>query len=199
MRIDLSPDSWLDHQPDFLPPDEAGRVFARLRDELDWQQREIVIFARRIQQPRLVAWGGAPAYRYSGQTLEPRPLTETVAALLPRVSAVARAPFNHVLANRYRNGRDSMGMHADDERELGLAPVVATLSLGATRRFVVAPRRGRTGERLDLMLLGGSLLVMGGACQSEFRHGLPREPALQSERISLTFRAVADPSGLPAR
>jgi len=106
------------------------------------------------------------------------------------VSTFARIPFNHLLANLYRDGRDSMGMHADDERELGPAPVVATLSLGVTRRFVIAPRRTKTGDRRHLPLASGSLLIMGGACQSEFRHGLPRDPAVQTERISLTFRTV---------
>jgi alkylated DNA repair dioxygenase AlkB len=195
VRIDLSADSWLHHEPAFLSPDEAERVFAQLRVELGWEQREIVLFGRRIPQPRLIAWGGTPAYRYSGQTLEPRGLTATVAELLARVNAFTHAPFNHVLANRYRDGHDSMGMHADDERELGPAPVVATLSLGATRRLVIAPRRAQAGARRSLALDTGSLLVMAGACQSEFRHGLPRDPAVQTERISLTFRAVANREG----
>ena len=195
MRIDLSPASWLDLEASFLAPDQAGNAFEQLRGELLWEQRDIVIFGRRIPQPRLIAWGGTAAYRYSGQTLEARELTGTVAALLARVSAFARVPFNHVLANRYRDGHDSMGMHADDERELGPAPVVATLSLGAARRFVIAGRRAMSSERRSLTLASGSLLVMGGACQSEFRHGLPRDPALQSERISLTFRAVAQSAG----
>ena len=193
MRIDLSPASWLDLEPTFLAPAEAEGVFERVRGELLWEQREIVLFGRRIPQPRLIAWGGAPPYRYSGQTLEPRPLTPAVAALVERVSTVAGVPFNHVLANRYRDGHDSMGMHADDERELGPAPVVATLSLGAARRLVLAPRRATAGQRRGLTLESGSLLVMGGACQAEFRHGLPRDPAVQAERISLTFRAVAGP------
>jgi alkylated DNA repair dioxygenase AlkB len=195
MRIDLSPDSWLDLEPTFLAPAEAEMVLERVRGELLWEQREIVLFGRRIPQPRLIAWGGTPPYRYSGQTLEPRPLTATVAGLLARVSDVAAVPFNHVLANRYRDGHDSMGMHADDERELGPAPVVATLSLGAARRLVIAPRRPKVaaGQRRSLTLESGSLLVMGGACQAEFRHGLPRDPAVQGERISLTFRVVAYP------
>ena len=190
-RIELAEGAWLDYLPAWIDASDADRLLTALRDELAWEHREIVIFGRRIPQPRLIAWGGSAAYRYSGQTLEPRALTGTVAALLARASAFARVPFNHVLANRYRDGHDSMGMHADDERELGPAPVVATLSLGAARRFVIAGRRAKTGERRNLSLASGSLLVMGGACQSEFRHGLPRDPALQSERISLTFRSVA--------
>jgi len=190
VRIDLSPASWLDLEPAFLAPAQAEEAFARVRGELLWEQREIVLFGRRIPQPRLIAWGGDAPYRYSGQTLEPRALTATVAGLLARVNRVAAAPFNHVLINRYRDGRDSMGMHADDEPELGPAPVVATLSLGAARRLVIAPRRAQAGQRRSLPLDGGSLLVMGGACQAEFRHGLPHDPALQAERISLTFRTI---------
>jgi alkylated DNA repair dioxygenase AlkB len=190
VRIELTPASWLDLEPSFLAPVEAEELRERLRDELRWEQREIVLFGRRIPQPRLIAWAGMPPYRYSGQTLEPRPMTPAVSALLARIGDFARAPFNHVLVNRYRDGHDSMGMHADDERELGPAPVVATLSLGATRRLVIAPRRTKTGPRRNLTLESGSLLVMAGACQSEFRHGLPRDPSVQAERISLTFRVI---------
>jgi alkylated DNA repair dioxygenase AlkB len=139
-----------------------------------------------VLQPRLIAWAGALPYRYSGQTLEPRPFTPALAAVLQAVGALA--PFNHVLVNRYRDGNDSMGLHADAEPELGVDPVVATLSLGATRRFVIKPRH--TGPSRDLDLTSGSLLVMGGACQSRYRHGIPRQPALGEERISLTFRSV---------
>ena len=110
-------------------------------------------------QPRLVGWAGEVAYRYSGQTLEPRPFTDTVRALTERVKDVSGARFNHVLLNRYRDGRDSMGMHADDEPELGPDPVVATLSLGAPRRRLLVPRRPRDGERRSLELPPGSLLA----------------------------------------
>jgi alkylated DNA repair dioxygenase AlkB len=184
--------AFVDLEPAWLGAAEAARLHAAVRDEMAWGQREIVMFGRRVPQPRLVAWGGAPAYRYSGQTLEPRPLTPMVAALLARVNESAGVAFNHVLANRYRDGSDSMGLHADDEPELGPDPVVATLSLGATRRFVIVPRRPRDGERRSLDLPSGSLLVMGGACQRRFRHGLPRDPRVAGERISLTFRAIIE-------
>jgi alkylated DNA repair dioxygenase AlkB len=95
-------------------------------------------------------------------------------------------PFNHVLVNRYRDGRDSMGMHADDEPELGPDPTVATVSLGATRRFVLRPRR--QGAPHDCDLGHGGLLVMGGRCQALYRHGIPRQPANTGQRVSLTFR-----------
>ena len=161
-----------------------------MRAEVTWAEREIVLYGKRIMQPRLVGWAGEVAYRYSGQTLEPRPFTDTVRALTERVNAFAGARFNHVLLNRYRDGRDNMGMHADDEPELGPDPVVATLSLGATRRLTLVPRRPRDGERRALELPSGSLLVMRGACQRRFRHGIPREPRVTEERVSLTFRLI---------
>lgn len=102
----------------------------------------------------------------------------------------ARAPFNHVLVNRYRDGADSIGLHADDEPELGPDPIVATLSLGATRRFVLKPRRARLGPGHALDVAHGSLLVMGGTCQRHFVHGVPRQAGAAGERISLTFRRL---------
>jgi alkylated DNA repair dioxygenase AlkB len=189
-RIALAADTWLDLEPDWLSPSEAERCLAAVRAEVTWAEREIVLYGKRILQPRLVGWAGEMAYRYSGQTLEPRPFTDTVRSLTARVNAFAGARFNHVLLNRYRDGRDSMGMHADDEPELGPDPVVATLSLGATRRLTLAPRRPSDGERRALELPAGSLLVMRGACQRRFRHGIPREPRVTEERVSLTFRHV---------
>ena len=168
---------------------------------MTWAEREIVLYGKRIMQPRLVGWAGEVAYRYSGQTLEPRPFTDTVRALTDRVNDVAGTQFNHVLLNRYRDGRDNMGLHADDEPELGPDPIVATLSLGATRRLTLVPRRPRDGERRALELPSGSLLVMRGACQRRFRHGIPREPRVTEERVSLTFRLIVRAGGLnpPAR
>ena len=148
-----------------------------------------MLFGRRILQPRLIAWTGELPYRYSGQTLEPRKPTPTLGALLERVVGRTTTPFNHVLVNRYRDGTDSMGMHADDEPELGRDPMVATLSLGVTRRFVLAPRRGKDAN-LVYELGHGSLLVMGGACQHHYRHGIPKAPAVPEERVSLTFRRL---------
>src|SRR3989475_4053896 len=132
MRIPLASGAWLDYDPGWLSPAEADQALASLRDELAWEQREIVLFGRRVLQPRLIAWAGALGYRYSGQTIEPRAATPTTAALMARVVEHTRVPFNHVLVNRYRDGADSIGLHADDEPELGRDPIVATLSLGAT-------------------------------------------------------------------
>ena len=189
-RIDLDGGAWLESRPAWIDAAEADRFLAALRDELAWEHREIVMFGRRVLQPRLIAWAGSLGYRYSGQTLEPRAPTPTTAALMARVVEHTRVPFNHVLINRYRDGSDSIGLHADDEPELGLDPIVATLSLGATRRFVLKPRRARFGPSRSLDAHHGSLLVMGGTCQRHYVHGVLRQPGAAGERISLTFRRL---------
>jgi alkylated DNA repair dioxygenase AlkB len=200
VTVDLQPGSWVDHVRGFIPAGEAARLHAELQRELAWEQRAIVLFGREVLQPRLVAWAGALPYRYSGRTLPPRPFTPRVAELGARVQRHAGVAFNHVLANRYRDGRDSMGLHADAEPELGPDPVVATLSFGAARTLLVVPRKGRAGEdhpRRAFTLSTGDLFVMGGACQRAFRHGIPRQPAVHEERISLTFRLILRPPPAP--
>jgi alkylated DNA repair dioxygenase AlkB len=189
MRILLASGAWLDHDPAWLSAPDADAALAALRDELTWEQRAIVIFGRRVLQPRLIAWAGELGYRYSGQTLEPRRFTPAAGRLLERVRDQAGVLFNHVLVNRYRSGDDSMGLHADDEPELGPDPTVAIVSLGATRRLTIKPRK-QDRSRHDLELGHGALLVMGGTCQRHYVHGVPRQAGAPGERISLTFRRL---------
>jgi alkylated DNA repair dioxygenase AlkB len=190
VREELGLGAWVELEAGFVPAAETAACQGVLQEELSWEQREIVLFGRRVLQPRLIAWGGELPYRYSGQTLPPRPFSPALAALVQRVGARQGIPFNHVLANRYRDGTDSMGFHADDEPELGPDPQVATLSLGATRNLVVVPRRKRDGERRRYALEAGDLFVMGGTCQRHFHHGIPKDRKVMAERISLTFRQV---------
>lgn len=188
-RYALEGSSWVEHEESWLGQEEAQALFEDLRATLRWEQRDIQLFGRRIPQPRLIAWAGELPYRYSGQTLPPRPFTASLEACRSRVVERVGVAFNHVLLNRYRDGKDSMGQHSDDEPELGERPVVASVSLGAERRFVVRTRRRRGGKPLTLALGHGSLLVMGGACQHHYRHGIPRQAGC-GERISLTFRRL---------
>jgi alkylated DNA repair dioxygenase AlkB len=191
-RIELSAGAWLTLWRCWLDDDAALALEHALVRDVAWEQRHIVLFGKRILQPRLIGWAGELPYRYSGQTLEPRPWPDVVLPLLGRVNAAAGAAFNHVLINRYRDGRDSMGYHADAEPELGPDPVVATLSLGARRRFLLRRHDKRANEApLALWLEPGSLLVMGGTCQRHYRHAIPRDSAsLVQQRISLTFRRL---------
>jgi alkylated DNA repair dioxygenase AlkB len=194
-RHDLGGGAFVEHDRRFYGDVEAEAVGRALVGEVRWEQREIVLFGKRILQPRLVGWSGELAYRYSGQTLEPRQFGPALAELRARVEARVGARFNHALVNRYRDGRDSMGWHSDDEPELGDAPLVVSVSFGAARQFVLRHRR-RRGRARSFQLGGGSLLVMGGTCQQEFRHALPKDPRVHGERINVTFRLLlAEPRG----
>lgn len=144
---------------------------------------------RQVLQPRLTAWYGDAAYTYSGVTLEPLPWTPLLAMLRDRLIADVGERFNSVLCNLYRTGADSMGLHADDERELGPNPVIASVSVGATRRLVLRHKR-RKAAPVILDLTSGSLLVMGPATQTFWRHAVPKDPRVVAPRVNLTFRRI---------
>jgi alkylated DNA repair dioxygenase AlkB len=193
-RTRLPDDAWIDYTPQWVPPTRAQSLKAELIETLAWEQRPIVVFGRSILQPRFICWAGEIPYKYSGQVLEERPLEGLLADLNAQVSAAVGIPFNHVLLNRYRNGADHMGWHADDERELGRDPVIAAISLGAKRRFYLHRKKNK-GQKRRFKLGDGSLLVMGGTCQHTWRHCVPKMAGLEGERINLTFRYLHGPPG----
>lgn len=189
-RTELGRGAFYDYDPAWMTADDARRLFNELVATIPWEQRAIRVFGREVMQPRLIAWAGDVPYRYSGQTLEPRPIPPSLAPVLEAVRAECNVPFNHILLNRYRDGHDNMGMHADDERELGKDPVIAALSLGTARRFVLRPKNRNAKHRAEVTLEGGSLLVMGGNTQHTWRHGVPKQKRITTERINVTFRHV---------
>ncbi len=176
--------------PDWLTHAAAADAYERIVEEVGWRQDWINTPAGRIPLPRLTAWQGEPdaVYIYSGIRNEPEPWTPAVAALRDAANALCGVRFNSVLLNRYRGGTDSMGWHADREPELGTRPVIASVSLGAARRFDL--RHNATGVMRSFQLGNGSLLVMRGDTQAEWRHRVPKEPGVRGERINLTFRVV---------
>jgi len=180
----------VDWYPDWLAPETAEQFLARLIVEVEWRQDTMGTPGGRVALPRLTAWqGDADAvYVYSGIRNEPQPWTAAVAELKADAEAACGARFNSVLLNRYRSGADSMGWHADREPELGPEPVIASVSLGAARTFDL--RHNKTGAVQSFSLKGGSLLVMKGKTQAEWRHRVPKEPRVVGERINLTFRWV---------
>ncbi|MCQ8119186.1 alpha-ketoglutarate-dependent dioxygenase AlkB family protein [Methylomonas rosea] len=174
----------------FYPQPIADNYFNSLRQNLAWQTEQIHIFGRWVQVPRLMAWyGDAGAdYRYSGIDHQPLPWTRELQALRTDVEAVCRQAFNSVLANLYRDGRDSMGCHADNEKELGPNPLIASLSFGETRLLRFRHSRSRT--TLDIELSHGDLLIMAGELQHHWRHELPKTRLAKQARINLTFRRI---------
>jgi len=178
--------------PAAFGPEGAADLFASLRAGIQWQQEEIAIFGQRRRVPRLVAWHGdaGARYRYSGTDHAPAPWTPALERVRARVRELSGTEFNAVLLNLYRDGRDGMGWHADDEPELGRDPVIASVSLGAPRRFCLRHRR-QPDLKLDLELPHGSLLLMSGPLQHHWVHALPKTRRPVGERINLTFRRVA--------
>jgi alkylated DNA repair dioxygenase AlkB len=176
--------------PDWLSSSNADELLAQIANEVEWRQDSIGTPGGRVALPRLTAWQGEPdaIYVYSGIRNVPKPWTAAVAHLRVAAESICGARFNSVLLNRYRSGSDSMGWHADREPELGPEPVIASVSLGATRTFDL--RHTRTGTIQSFALKSGSLLVMKGRTQSEWRHRVPKEPRVTGERINLTFRWV---------
>ena len=174
----------------FIAPGEAKLLLSRLWEQLAWQQQEIRMFGRRVAQPRLSAWYGAAEarYRYSGLQLDPLPWHPLLLDLKARLAAQLQQDFNSVLANAYREGRDSMGWHSDDETELGPRPLVASVSLGADRRFLV--RKKGDSRAASLWLECGSLLVMKRGCQEIYQHSVPKTQKSIGLRINLTFRQI---------
>lgn len=188
MRFELEHGAFVELRDPWLAEDLAEQLQRRLLEELQWEQRSIQLFGRSVLQPRLIAWCGEFPYRYSGQTLEARAWTSTCERACRLVEQTTECPFNHLLANLYRDGNDSMGFHADNESELGPQPQVASASFGATRRFRLKPRK--RGEALSLELRHNSLLLMAGATQAHYVHGVPKQPGVHAPRLNLTFRRV---------
>ncbi|MEO1229249.1 MAG: alpha-ketoglutarate-dependent dioxygenase AlkB [Myxococcota bacterium] len=199
-RRELGGGAWIDVEP-WLPDEVARDLHGALVDELEWSQRPIVVFGREVLQPRLIAWAGDRPYRYSGQVLPAQPFGPVLDGLRRRVEERTSLTFDHVLLNRYRDGQDHMGMHADDEPELGEDPQIAALSLGARRRFVIEPKPKKLRKRrLSFSLESGSLMVMGGRMQHSWRHGVPKQASVENERVNVTFRLLRyDPGMAPRR
>ena len=176
---------WLAQLP--LPWPNA-EVLARLIAQTAWRAETVVVYGKRHLQPRLSAWHGDKAYRYSGLQLAPVPMTPLLETIRLAVQDATGRCYNSVLLNYYRDGRDSMGMHSDDEPELGPMPAIASVSFGATRTFIL--RHKASKETLKLPLTDGSLLFMAGATQANWVHGINKTSRPVGERLNLTFRNI---------
>jgi alkylated DNA repair dioxygenase AlkB len=175
--------------PEAVASADADRLFDALMEGIAWRQEIATVMGRRVPIPRLTAWHGEAGYVYSGIRLQPAPWTPPLLELKVIAEACAGRAFDSVLLNLYRSGRDSVSWHADDEPGLGRDPVIASLSLGTTRRFHLRHRRSKACVALDLP--HGSCLVMAGATQHHWLHQLPKTARAVGPRINLTFRAMS--------
>ncbi|MCY3744202.1 MAG: alpha-ketoglutarate-dependent dioxygenase AlkB [Candidatus Poribacteria bacterium] len=177
--------------PHLFSPEERRTFFNQLTEKVKWQQEEIKLYGRKIPFPRLTAWFGdaGKTYMYSGITVEPEPWTPTLSEIKNRIEEVSTVTFNSVLLNYYRNERDSVSWHSDDEPELGKNPIIGSVSLGDVRTFQL---KHKTDKSLTVSrdLPDGSYLEMAGSTQHHWLHQIPKRTRKIGPRINLTFRII---------
>lgn len=185
------PDADITYYPNFIAHAEASQIFEILKNETPWQQDDIKVFGKVYAQPRLTALYGTnqKSYSYSNIEMIPHKLTPTLANLKERVDAISLTDFTTMLLNYYRDGKDSNGWHADNEKELGTNPVIASLSFGQERFFHLKHRTDKTLKH-KLLLQHGSLLLMKGETQHKWLHQIPKTAKQIKGRINITFRII---------
>jgi len=167
-------------------------IMRRLIAEIPWRAERVTVWGKGFPQPRLIAWYGdeGRSYTYSGIQLNPVPWTAILIDIKRKIEATARSGFNSVLLNYYRDNRDSMGFHSDDERELGRQPVIASLSLGEVRTFILKHKTDKSIKPVHLRLASSSVLLMKGETQQNWKHGIAKEARHCAARVNLTFRFI---------
>ena len=187
-----SPKLQLRHAPAWVDPATATLWLEQLQHEVPWKQESIQLYGKRHPLPRLTCWMADPGcgYRYSGLDNVVEPWSPTAQRIREQLVALSGWPFNSLLLNLYRDGRDAMGFHADDEPELDHTAPIASLSLGVSRTFRFKPKKGHQGQDFDLELGHGALLLMDPPTQLHWLHGLPKRLRVNQCRLNLTFRVV---------
>jgi len=191
-KINLNlPDAIFEWYPNFLTKEIADELFQKLLNETPWQHDEITIFGKKILQPRLTCLFGneGKPYSYSGLTMYPKPWNISIMFLKTEIEKICNQNFTTILANLYRNEKDSNGWHADNEKELGRDPIIASISLGETRKFQIKHNTNKE-NKCNLDLTHGSLLLMKEGSQIHYKHQLPKSTSVKNARINLTFRTI---------
>lgn len=188
--LDL-PEASITYFPDFFNKIEADVIYSKLITEIPWQQDEITVFGKKYMQPRLTALFGneGKPYSYSNIKMQPNPWNTLLQKIKSQVESVAGINFTTVLLNQYRDGKDSNGWHADNEKELGTNPVIASVSFGAARVFQLKHNSDKTLKQ-TIILEHGSLLLMKGTTQHRWKHQIPKTAKPVGKRINLTFRVI---------
>lgn len=177
--------------PDFLSLQESEMYFDHILHEYQWKQEKIIIYNKEMLQPRLTAFCGDPYedLRYSGTIIKPQPWTDKMLALKQQTEALAGVTFTNALFNLYRDGRDSVSWHRDNEKNWGTDPVIASVSLGAARSFQLRNYKDKSITR-SVELTQGSLLIMRGTIQRCWEHQVPKTNKRIGARINITFRIL---------
>jgi alkylated DNA repair dioxygenase AlkB len=190
LRLNL-PQSEITYFPNFLNKDIANAYFELLRTNVPWQQDDIKVFGKTYAQPRLTALYGnnGKPYSYSNIKMQPHEFTTELLKIKTKIETKTEVKFTTCLLNLYRNGKDSNGWHADNEKELGQNPVIASISLGQERYFHLKHRKDKTLKH-KILLQHGSLMLMQGETQHHWLHQIPKTAKPIVERINLTFRVI---------
>mgnify|MGYP006141225607 FL=1 len=185
------PDAVFEFYPNFFNKEEADLLYEKILAETPWQQDDITIFGKKIAQPRLTCLFGneGKPYSYSGITMQPNPWNTTLIYIKDKIEQTAEKNFTTVLTNLYRNEKDSNGWHADNEKELGRNPIIASVSFGEERKFQLK-HNTNPEAKITLNLNHGSLLLMKEGSQVYYKHQIPKATQPKKARINLTFRTI---------
>ena len=176
----------------FFDFDQSQLYMKHLTNDIKWKREKIRMWGREIVTKKRIAWYAdeGKSYTYSGSTFHPDQWNELLLEIKKHVEQYIKFQFNSVLLNEYPNGKVGMGWHSDDERELGIDPIIASLSFGANRDFIFKHKTDKSFENIKIHLKSGSLLLMLGSTQHHWKHSLPKRLKVREPRINLTFRKI---------
>ena len=188
---DYLPSDILEYIPHFFAAEKSMGLLKQLLEQTPWKQETQHMYGREVKTPRLTAWYGDESsyYQFSGQKFKPQPWTALLLDIKHSIEPAAGTTFNSVLLNYYRDGNDSVAWHSDNEPELGINPLIASVNLGQTRRFDVRHKADHK-QKYSVNLENGSLLIMKGDLQHQWEHQVPKTTKATHARINLTFRTI---------
>jgi alkylated DNA repair dioxygenase AlkB len=186
------PDGKIIFHEGFFSLEESHRLMQSLIKTIDWTQDEVIVYCKRHKIPRLNAWYGdeGKVMKYSGLSLEPKTWTKELLEIKSKIEEASGTKFNSCLLNYYRDGKDGMGWHQDNEKELGINPIIASVTFGETRPFQLKHISNKELKKVDIPLSNGSLLTMAGETQHYWKHQIPKTTKTLESRINLTFRQI---------
>ena len=183
---------YVEYIENFFDFDQSQLYMKHLTNDIKWKREKIRMWGREIVTKKRIAWYAdeGKSYTYSGSTFHPDQWNELLLEIKKHVEQYIKFQFNSVLLNEYPNGKVGMGWHSDDERELGIDPIIASLSFGANRDFIFKHKTDKSFENIKIHLKSGSLLLMLGSTQHHWKHSLPKRLKVREPRINLTFRKI---------
>ena len=183
---------YVEYIENFFDFDQSQLYMEHLTNDIKWKREKIRMWGKEIVTKKRIAWYAdeGKSYTYSGSTFYPVQWDEVLLEIKKQVEQHIRFQFNSVLLNEYKSGEVGMGWHSDDEKELGIDPIIASLSFGANRDFIFKHKTDKSFEKIKIHLKSGSLLIMSGSTQHYWKHSLPKRLKVRDPRVNLTFRKI---------